>query len=248
MQPHSGRVRGRSMHQPLDPSSALPLYKQLVHVIKDDIVSGRLKPNQRISSEAELSQDYGISRITVRTAISELVEEGMLVKRQGKGTFVASNNARDVHQFINFTQSAQMQGMQPSTKVLEAKMMDATPEDVGALELQPGSQIVFICRVRYADGRPVSYERTYFAPEYRYLLDHDLTGSLYDLLKETRSIVPMHSYSSVELCNANETEAKYLQVHPGDALMLMIDLVYDQQKKPIHRSKQIMGPGFKFHV
>ncbi len=241
-------LRGEMMHTTLDASSAAPLYKQLVYFIKNDIVSGRLKPGGRIPSEAELSGSYGISRITVRTAIAELVKDGLLVKKQGKGTFVAANNARDVHQFISFTQSARMQGMVPSARVLSAATRPGTGEEIEALELSEGSDVVCIRRLRFADNRPVSYERTVFSPEYAYLIDMDLSGSLYDTIKETRGVVPMHSYSLVELHQADAEEAELLGLKAGDAIMQHTDLVYDQQRKPLHLSKQAMGPGFKFHV
>ena len=121
----------------LNKESSVALYQQLIDEIKDQIASGKLTTGDRLMTEFELSQEYNVSRITVRKAIEVLVEENILIKKQGIGTFVAEKKlTRNVGVFMGFTSNCIQDGKTPSTKLLAAELVKATTVDVKNLDLK----------------------------------------------------------------------------------------------------------------
>jgi len=228
----------------LDPNSSVPLYQQLVEALKDAIANGEFKLNDKIPTELELSKKFGISRITVRAAIDELVEEGILVKRQGKDTFVISSPSdklvtRNPVEFMSFTRSCELAGRTPSTKLLRIEIEPAVPPHSEFLNLPDGSNVIKITRVRYADGLPVVLETNYFSTEYSFLLNENLEQSLYAVLQQ-HDIYPMRGLKKISICYANRNEVNYLDVENNSALLLIKDYVYDQFDRPLHYCKQVV--------
>ena len=131
----------------LDQTSIVPLYKQLKDKIKDAILDGSLKPNQKIPSELELSQTYQISRITVRNAISELVDEELLEKKQGKGTFVCTPKI-DVRS-PNFTMMCVTNHKVPSSKIIKIVKQPASERDIRELNLVPDEEVIYLLRLLF---------------------------------------------------------------------------------------------------
>lgn len=227
----------------LDPNSNIPLYQQLVKAIKDAIANGEFKLNDKIPTELELSKKFGVSRITVRAAIDELVEEGILLKRQGKGTFVISSPSdklvtRSPVEFMSFTRSCELAGRIPSTKLLRIEIEPAVPPQSQFLTLSESSNVIKITRVRYADGLPVILETNYFLTDYSFLLNENLEQSLYAVLQQ-HDIYPMRGLKKISICYANKNEVNYLDVENNSALLLIKDYVYDQYDRPLHYCKQV---------
>ena len=103
----------------INPNSIIPMYKQISNILTEKITNGELKAGDKLPAEAELMKQFGVSRITVRTALSEMVEDGILARSQGKGTFVATR--KSVHPAddrIGFNRSCILAGKTPSTKLL----------------------------------------------------------------------------------------------------------------------------------
>lgn len=226
----------------LKKDSSVPLYQQLVNEIKDQISNGSLKASGRIMTEQELSKEYDISRITVRKAIELLVEEEILIKKQGIGTFVAEKKInRDMSTCMGFTRSCELEGRKASSRLITADLIPATVSDINSLELKEGERVIRIIRIRYCDEMPVIVEENHFSQKFAFLLGCDLTGSLHQLLTENNS-APVRGKKKIGICHANEMEKEYLQVAEGEALLLTRDIGYDRENIPIYCSKSVINP------
>ncbi|MGG3469488.1 GntR family transcriptional regulator [Neobacillus pocheonensis] len=228
----------------------IPLYVQLKESIRGSIVNGELKFGDKIPTELELSEEYKISRITVRKAIEELVEEGYLVKRQGKGTFVNKRKIeRKIVHFLGFSDACKANGMKASSKVIKKEIIQPTSMDKKMLQLEDGDAVIYIQRVRYANDSPIMIENNYFSYKtYHSLLNESLKGSLYNLLEEKLGIKPAGSGElSIEIVRAGEEEMGLLNVGSGEPLFYMDSTIVDENGQPVHRGKQyILGDSYKF--
>ena len=235
----------------LDQTSIVPLYKQLKDKIKDAILDGSLKPNQKIPSELELSQTYQISRITVRNAISELVDEELLEKKQGKGTFVTKPKfERNMKKLQSFTELCHQIGVKPGGKMLENKVVTADEKTARRLDIPVGSRVVFLSRVRYADQEPVVIEGNYFPMEYSFLLDNDFdNNSLFDFIEEKTGKRIASSEKRIELCRATAHEGELLRVKKGEYLLYVKSTAYDANGIPMYVGTQLInGERFSLYV
>lgn len=226
----------------LNKESSVPLYQQLVNEIKEQIREGTLNVNDRLMTEIEFSKEYDISRITVRKAIEMLVDEEILVKRQGIGTFVAEKKLnRDISTFMGFTQSCQRAGRKASTKLLTADLIEATPSDAKRLELEEGERVIRIIRLRYCDDMPVIIEENHFSQKFAFLLGRDLSKSLHEILAES-DVAPVNGTKSIGICHANELEKEYLNVELNEALILTKDMSFDKNGVPVYYCKSVINP------
>ncbi len=235
--------------QILDSDSYSPLYKQLVKKLRNDITTGVYPVHSRIPSEQELCETYGVSRVTVRKALQELTQEGLLKRHQGKGTFVGMPRIRkDLRGMNSFHDICRMMGCEASTRLIHASMVHATDEDVQELVLSDEDDVVEIVRLRMADSMPVMLETNHFAPRYRYLLNSDLSGSLYELLQD-QDVEASQGIHDISLCYATPAQAKLLEVNAGDALLCLHEVVFDQHEQPLHISHQVIrGDRFTFRI
>lgn len=233
----------------LNLSSNTPLYKQLKQLLRITISSGA--ENERIPSEAELSSKYKVSRVTVRKAVEELVEEGYLVKVQGRGTFTRKPKlGRDLQELLSFTRTCQMLGVTPGTKLIKVVLTKPSKLIRESLNLNAGEKIVLLQRLRYTDNIPVVLEKNHFPQNYSFLLNEDFQdASLYELLKKKYHIFPASAHKTIEIVSAEEEQAKFLDVPVGASILLVTDLVFDSIGTPIHLAYEyILGNKFKFLV
>ena len=228
-----------------------PLYKQLEKYIRSAIVSGELKPGDKIETEEELSERFSVSRITVRNAISLLVEDGYLIKKQGKGTFVCQPKMeRDLISMANFSLICEINGVRAGSKMISMEMVKATPSDTRDLQIPDKSRVLSMKRVRYAGNDAVMIEKNYFPESYSFLLKEKINNhSLYKLLKEKYNSIPTSSNKTIEITVASREDAMLLHIPYGSPLFHIRGIVYDQNGKPLHRSEQLLlGDRFKFQM
>ena len=235
--------------QILNTESYSPLYKQLMQKLRSDIASGLYPVHSRIPSEQELCDTYQVNRVTVRKALAKLTQEGLLKRHQGKGTFVGTPRiCRDLKDVNSFSDACRLMGSEPGTRVIHAQMVHAEADDCRDLMLEEGSMVVELVRLRTADGVPVMLETNRFPAGYAYLLEENLTGSLYALL-ESRGVETAHAIHEISLCYATPAQAKQLEVSAGDALLLLREIIYDQHHHPLHVSRQLIrGDRFTFRI
>lgn len=229
--------------------SSSPLYHQLMQRITADIERGTYPIGSRIPPEHELEQLYQVSRVTVRRALAELTSEGLLERKQGKGTFVSMpQGTLQLKSLHSFHDSCRMNKVKPSTDVINVKETVANSIDTDELNLTSGSRVLETLRVRRADNVPVVLERNRFSMAYAYLQDMDLTGSLYSLLREY-GIEPKLAIHDVSLHFATDEEAQLLEIKNGEPLVCLHEVIYDQKGRPLHNSIQLIrGDRFVFRI
>lgn len=234
---------------PLEKKSQSPLYQQLMTRLKNDIIAGAYPAGGRIPSEQLLCQTYGVSRVTVRKAMLDLVQEGLLVRRQGKGTFVASERIqRNLSQITSFSGSCIERGHRASAKLILCQLETATADDVEQLQVSPDSRVLELCRLRLSDDEPIMLETNRFPERYAFLRDENVEGSLYEQLRR-HGIIPSSAVHDISLGHATPFVSKHLGTAQGDALLLLNELVLDQHGEPLHVSRQwIRGDKFTFRI
>lgn len=226
----------------MNKKSAIPLYQQMCDDIRYKIEKGELKENDKLMTEQEFSLQYNVSRITVRKAIEILSDEGLVVKKQGIGTFVAAKKlSRVMDRILSFSEMCEKNEMKPSTVLVSVEWMKAVPTIAKELKIPEGEKILHLCRLRKCDNIPVMLEHCYLPEKYNYLLSSNLTGSIYEVFREN-GVLPSHAIKTVEICYANAMEAENLEVEEGTALLLHKDTVSDQNGDVIHHSKLIINP------
>lgn len=232
----------------LNTESCSPLYKQLIRMLRQDISSGVYPVHSRIPSEQELCEKYQVSRVTVRKALAELTQEGLLIRHQGKGTFVSIPRlCKDLKDVNSFHEACRMMGCTPSTKVIHAVLTHTTEEDQRDLLCQE-EQVVETLRLRMADNTPVMLETNRFPATYAFLLQADLTGSLYQILRE-HGVEAAQAVHEISLTYASSSQARHLGMNEGDALLNLREIIYDQYGRPLHTSKQLIrGDRFTFRI
>ena len=235
--------------KPLEKKSQSPLYQQLMTRLKNDIMAGVYPAGARIPSEQLLCDTYGVSRVTVRKAMLDLVQEGLLVRRQGKGTFVADERIqRNLQQITSFSDACRQMGHQAGARLISAERVQATPEDADKLSLTPGETLVEICRLRLCDGEPVMLEINRFPQSYDFLMAETDGGSLYELLAD-HGVKPASAVHDISLGHATPAVSRHLACSPGDALLLLDELVFNQHGEPLHLSRQwIRGDRYTFRI
>src|SRR3712207_432616 len=143
----------------IDAKSPVPKYYQLKEIIQAMIEAGELKEGEVIPPERELCEVYGISRMTARQAVMELVNEGLLFREQGRGTFVAGKKIQqETARLASFTQDMRARGMEVSSLVLEVEVERAGPVVSRMLRVAPGEKIIRLRRLRNAGGEPMALE------------------------------------------------------------------------------------------
>ena len=226
----------------LNKDCSTPLYQQLTDLIKEKILDGRLQEGDRIMTETEISQEYDVSRITVRKAIENLVEEGILIKKQGIGTFVAGKRlTRNMGIFTGFSQNCEAEGKKAGTKLLSASLAEPTGRDEKVLKLGEGEKVIVLRRLRLIDEKAAIIEENHFSQKYAFLLGLDLERSLYTMLREN-GIFPYGGKRVVTVCYATKEEGELLGVEEGAAMMLMKDICVDESGEIIHTCKSLIVP------
>jgi GntR family transcriptional regulator len=189
------------------------LYAQLKESILSAIARGELAPDRQLPSQRELCQSHGMSHMTVRRAISDLINEGVLYAIPGKGVFVANQKLdAEAGPLVSFADDMARRGMRSSSKVLAAEVTGASSILARALGVEPGTLLVHLHRLRLADGRPMALQACYL-PQYLCpdLLDHDLEhNSLFAILREAYSLRLVGSSGLVEAALATEEQAEHL--------------------------------------
>lgn len=211
----------------IDKRSPIPAYFQLKNIILENINNGEYPEGSLIPSERDLCEDLGISRMTVRQALNQLVTEGVLYREKGRGTFVSKSKIKQ-RNIMSFSETVRNKGLEPSTQVLRfEKVLDrADIRDI--LELQENEGLYGIKRLRLANERPVGIEEV-FIPERHcpHLENYDLKMSFYKMLKEQYSLVVNCMDCSVDAAKATKEEKKLLGLTDSVPVLRITGISYN---------------------
>ena len=235
-------------------SKSAPLYQQIFEEIKGAIETGDYAPKERIPSEPELSERYGVSRITVRRAVEELCAEGYLVKQQGRGTFVSTPHInRRLLQYAaarSFTDVCRDSNMKPGALVLNRLIVPARSEEAKFFGLDESALLLYVQRIRTADEQPI-FEENVFVPYEgcQELLNVDLEDmSLFDIIAEVTGRRPTKTpRRTVEAVRATQEQASRLAISAGDPLLFLNVCFADDEDNPVCIGRQYyVGSRYRF--
>jgi GntR family transcriptional regulator len=234
------RTSPKILSSTIDKDTPIPYHYQLRELLRGEIGAGRWSVGEKLPSERELCEAFALSRTTVREAVDALVNEGLLRREKGRGTFVAEPKmVESALHHSPFTDSMAEQGIPVKTEVLQQKV--TTPPYVVAQELHLAADdlVILLVRVRSALDEPILVSNSYVPQKLCPSLVHDdLThNSLYQLLREKYGLIIAQAKRYMEAVAANEVEAELLNIEPGIPLMLIESTVYMEDGTPLEYFK-----------
>jgi GntR family transcriptional regulator len=237
----------------LDADAPKPLYEQIKAYILRQIQSGTYSPGKRIPSERALSETLGVNRLTVKKAISDLVQAGQLSVQIGKGTYVSQRKFDlQLETLTSFTEEMTRRGQQASSRILRAELVAASANAAEILCIAPGEPVVLLVRLRLADGVPMAIERSQVVAAYcpNILDHHDFSReSLYDVLLREYDIQLIRAEQSIEARRATSEESRILEIVTGDPILEMTRVTYSTSQQPVEYVKSAYcGTRYKFQA
>jgi len=210
-----------------------PRYREIEHSIRQRLA--RLKPGAELPSDAQLCEEFGVSRMTARHAMNSLAQEGLVFRVRGRGTFVGEPPThRRANSLLSFSNEMRRQGRVPSSRVLGRAVRAPTREEALRLQLKDTEKVVWLRRIRLADGHPIAVESTRL---------HRRTATAVlaaDLQKESLHAVlvragclPTRGRATISAEPAAADDARWLEMRKGDPLLVERRIILDQQGRPL---------------
>ena len=203
----------------LNESSSLPLYQQLQRALRQAIESRVLGPEDALPPERDLADDFHVSRITVRKAIDGLVSEGLLVRRQGSGTFVSARVEKNFSKLTSFSEDMRARGRTPHSVWLRKSAGSVTPEEALTLRSSPGTPVFRFHRIRFADDAPMAVEYATVLASCLPSIDA-VESSLYEALERTGNR-PVRALQRLRAVLLAAEQAELLKANARDAGLLV---------------------------
>lgn len=230
--------------QPLTPGPT-PLYHQLKQIVRAEIEQGKYRPGDRLPSEPELIQKYGISRITVRQALDELEAEGLVVRRHGKGTYVAEPRIeQDLVRLTDFVEDMELAGLSPSSRVLTFAREPATSAVARALNVPLDEEVVRVDRLRLANERPIACDTTWLPLRFGLLLPEAALAheTIYHILESRYGIPVEMGIFYINAATASEEQGNLLEVAPNTSLLFIQRISYTTGDLPVYVQNRYYRP------
>ncbi|MCM1134110.1 MAG: GntR family transcriptional regulator [Clostridium sp.] len=225
----------------LDKSVPIPLYFQLKELILNEIKMENYKEGDVIPTENEISEEFEISRTTVRQAITELVQEGWLYRVKSKGTFVTRPKIPQdfLRKLESFREQMERLGMKPSTQLIELKREKADEEVAEALNVSVGEEVIYLFRKRFADGQPIVTIHTYLPyDKCSFIMGHDLEQeSLYGILGQKEDTKILKVKRRIEAVEADEEDVQLLDMEKGKPIQYFVTVGYTAADVPLEYSR-----------
>lgn len=205
--------------QPLDEASTLPLYQQLQRKLRLAIENRVLGADDALPPERDLAEELNVSRITVRKAIDGLVEEGLLIRKQGSGTFVTNRVEKNFAKLTSFSEDMRARGRKPRSVWLDRAAGAVTPGESLTLRSSPGTPVYRFSRIRYADDAPMALEYATVLSDCLPSVD-SVETSLYEALERTGNR-PVRALQRLRAVLLTAEQAQLLKAQEKDAGLLV---------------------------
>ena len=215
----------------------LPPYRELEQALRLRIAA--LRPGARVPSDTELSAEFGVSRMTARNAMQRLVDDGLVAREPGRGSFVAEPPThRHANRLMTFTQEMLRTGRRPTSRVLIRVIRPSTDREAADLGIGMRQPVVHIRRVRMADGQPIALESTVLVRSAAdAVVGADLAeGSLHEALRAA-GIMPRRGVATISAASATADDAHLLGLRPGAPLLVERRVILDGHGRRIEATE-----------
>lgn len=230
------------MSRVLNDEETVPFYKQLKNKIMEDIEGGKLKHGDKLPSERELAEQYGISRMTARHTLSILEREGVVERRVGAGTFITNNKiTMDFVTFNSFTKNMLNKGLIPSTQILSIGKNEANAKLAQKLQIPLGELMIVIKRLRFVNETPIAIEESFIPEKLCPGLDRMIeeNQSLYELLEKEFGIVLVKAKEYMQVTFSDESESKLLKIRSESPCIFQESVAFDRNNTEIEFSTSL---------
>ncbi|MCM3570572.1 GntR family transcriptional regulator [Neobacillus mesonae] len=235
----------------IDSNKNIALYLQVKDILINRIQERKWPPNTLIPTEQELMDEFNVSRTTIRQAISILVQDGILEKKQGKGTIVKAQSLIGNGKLKGFAEEVTEKGLTPRSKLMRYSFRKDLYHEKLMLELEDDEEeILVIERIRFADLTPIALEKTCWPAHIgRVLIEHDLNTAKYYEILEENNIFLKSAKEKISAVNATIYEADLLGIRGGEALLKMERLSFGLDDKPIEfTTTKFRGDKYQYNI
>ncbi|HUW10049.1 MAG TPA: GntR family transcriptional regulator [Anaerolineae bacterium] len=216
--------------------SKLPLYHQLYEILRGSITRREWRPGDMIPPESELIETHGVSRTTVRQVLDMLVNEGLIYRQRGRGSYVAHPTLEHgLTRIVSFTEDMRRRGFEPSTRLLASGLVAAPPDIAESLQVEPGAELARLERLRLADDEPMSVEEAYLVHQLcPGVLAGDYTSiPLRQALEQNHGLRLVRAKQIIRAIAAPAKLAETLSIARTVPLLLIERVSYSQQNVPV---------------
>lgn len=229
----------------LNASSITPLYQQVKQYLEQLISTGDLSPGDQLPSERELEEKFGVSRITVRRALQEMVNEEKISRIPGKGSFLLEPKIEPLTALTSFSENMRARGRAPSYRGSTTGVIVPPSQVATALNLLDGEEVFHLFRLMFADQVPMAIQNAYL-PERIYSRDPTLFApdvlnalSLYKILEVELGIQLFRAEEQVDASLANREEAELLKVQVGSPVIVVKRTTFDVNERAVEFVKLV---------
>ncbi|MED1203299.1 GntR family transcriptional regulator [Heyndrickxia acidicola] len=207
----------------IDKNSPIPIYFQIQEYVREKIKKQEWERGSVIPSERILTEAFEVSRMTIRQAIQGLVDEGILVRKRGSGTYVNDQKVEQpLQSMMSFTRLMESTGMKAAARVLSFTERKATETEANVLEIETGSRVIHLERIRLGNEIPIAIETSVIPKSLaKGLTKAAAEHSLYQFLQEKAGLQFGEARQSIEAVSADERTAELLDIAPGSPILLI---------------------------
>lgn len=229
----------------------MPVYIKMHNKMREWINNGEWKEGEKIPSERDLALEFDVSRMTARQAVNTLVDEGLLERRRGAGTFVAPEKVRERMSGVSsFTDTVERQGKEPSSKLVAFHTKPASVSEAEKLAIEKDEQVLVMERIRYADNLPICYEVATIPFKYvEDLSKEEITQHLFRTLEREKGMRVERAEQTISATWASESVSEMLDVKRGSSVLRLRQISYSQDDVPFEYVRsQYVGDRYEFFL